>query len=102
MEKRKIYVGCSGFYNNDWKGSLYSEDAKSKDFLTLYSQQFNSVEINSTFYRKPLAKTLIKWFDELPIILNFSLKFQKRFPMKNVWKIAKKRSQNFVIIYKLI
>lgn len=77
MEKRKIYIGCSGFYNNDWKGILYPEDAKSKDFLTLYSQQFNSVEINSTFYRKPLAKTLIKWFDETPDDFKFFIKIPK-------------------------
>lgn len=77
MEKRKIYIGCSGFYNNDWKDSLYPEDAKSKDFLTLYSLQFNSVEINSTFYRKPLAKTLIKWFDETPDDFKFFIKIPK-------------------------
>jgi len=77
MENGKIYIGCSGFYNNDWKGSLYPEDAKSKDFLTLYSQQFNSVEINSTFYRKPLAKTLIKWFDETRDDFKFFIKIPK-------------------------
>jgi len=76
MEK-EIYIGCSGFYNNDWKGSLYPEDAKSKDFLTLYSQQFNSVEINSTFYRKPTAKTLTKWFDETPEDFKFFIKIPK-------------------------
>ncbi len=77
MEEEKIYIGCSGFYNNDWKGSLYPEDAKSKDFLTLYSQQFNSVEINSTFYRKPTAKTLQKWFGETPDDFKFFIKIPK-------------------------
>lgn len=77
MEKDQVYIGCSGFYNNDWKGSLYPEDAKSKDFLTLYSQQFNSVEINSTFYRKPTAKTLIKWYDETPDNFKFFIKIPK-------------------------
>lgn len=77
MEKESIYIGCSGFYNNDWKGSLYPEDTKSKDFLTLYSQQFNCVEINSTFYRKPTAKTLLKWFDETPDDFKFFIKIPK-------------------------
>ena len=36
MKKGSLYIGCSGFYNNDWKGSLYPENAQSKDFLTLY------------------------------------------------------------------
>ncbi|MET3535131.1 DUF72 domain-containing protein [Chryseobacterium limigenitum] len=77
MEKENLYIGCSGFYNTDWKGYLYPEDAKNKDFLTLYSQTFNSVEINSTFYRKPTAKTLIKWFDETPEDFKFFIKIPK-------------------------
>jgi len=77
MDKGNLYIGCSGFYNNDWKGSLYPEDSKSKDFLTLYSQAFNSVEINSTFYRKPTQKTLQKWFDETPEDFRFFIKIPK-------------------------
>jgi len=77
MEKENVFIGCSGFYNNDWKGSLYPEDAKSKDFLTLYSRQFNTVEINSTFYRKPTAKTLLKWHDETPEDFTFFIKIPK-------------------------
>ncbi|KAA0130078.1 DUF72 domain-containing protein [Chryseobacterium sp. SN22] len=77
MEKENLYIGCSGFYNNDWKGSLYPEDAKSKDFLTLYSQAFNCVEINSTFYRKPTAKTLQKWTDETAEDFRFFIKIPK-------------------------
>ncbi len=77
MRKENTYIGCSGFYNNDWKGSLYPEDAKSKDFLTLYSRQFNAVEINSTFYRKPTAKTLQKWFDETQDDFRFFIKIPK-------------------------
>jgi len=77
MKKENLYIGCSGFYNNDWKGSLYPEDVKSKDFLTLYSQAFNCVEINSTFYRKPTAKTLMKWADETPEDFRFFIKIPK-------------------------
>ncbi len=77
MKKESLYIGCSGFYNNDWKGSLYLEDAKSKDFLSLYSQKFNCVEINSTFYRNPTAKTLLKWTDETPEDFKFFIKIPK-------------------------
>lgn len=58
--KEKYHIGCSGFYNTDWKGSLYPEDSHNKDFLKLYSKVYNTVEINSTFYRKPTSKTLQK------------------------------------------
>ncbi|KUJ52933.1 DUF72 domain-containing protein [Chryseobacterium sp. JAH] len=77
MKKENLYIGCSGFYNNDWKGVLYPENAKSKDYLSLYSQHFNAVEINSTFYRKPTAKTLQKWYDETPEDFKFFIKIPK-------------------------
>lgn len=75
--KAKYHIGCSGFYNADWKGSLYPEDSQNKDFLKLYSQTFDIVEINSTFYRKPTAKTLQKWVDETPDDFKFFIKIPK-------------------------
>lgn len=83
MKKGSLYIGCSGFYNNDWKGSLYPENAASKDFLSLYSQTFNAVEINSTFYRKPTAKTLLKWYDETPDFFRFFIKIPKTITHEN-------------------
>ncbi|OJX31702.1 MAG: histidine kinase [Chryseobacterium sp. 36-9] len=75
--KQKYHIGCSGFYNTDWKGSLYPEDSQNKDFLKLYSKTYNTVEINSTFYRKPTAKTLQKWNDETPDDFKFFIKIPK-------------------------
>ncbi|AZA89159.1 Protein of uncharacterised function DUF72 [Chryseobacterium nakagawai] len=77
MKKGNLYIGCSGFYNNDWKGSLYPENVSSKDFLSLYAESFNAVEINSTFYRIPTAKTLLKWYDETPESFRFFIKIPK-------------------------
>ncbi|KFF01032.1 histidine kinase [Chryseobacterium formosense] len=95
MKKENIYIGCSGFYNNDWKGSLYPEDAKSKDFLTLYSKEFNAVEINSTFYRKPTAKTLLKWFEETPEDFRFFIKIPKAISHEKRLKDCKEEIQEF-------
>ncbi len=95
MKKENLYIGCSGFYNNDWKGSLYPEDTKSKDFLTLYSQAFNSVEINSTFYRKPTAKTLLKWADETPDGFRFFIKIPKVISHEQRLKDSKEEISEF-------
>ncbi|KQT35465.1 histidine kinase [Chryseobacterium sp. Leaf405] len=95
MKKENLYIGCSGFYNNDWKGSLYPEDAKSKDFLSLYSHQFNCVEINSTFYRKPTAKTLLKWFDETPEDFRFFIKIPKTISHEKRLKDCKNEISDF-------
>ncbi|KFF19674.1 DUF72 domain-containing protein [Chryseobacterium sp. JM1] len=95
MKKGSLYIGCSGFYNNDWKGSLYPENAQSKDFLTLYSGVFNTVEINSTFYRKPTAKTLLKWHDETPDDFKFFIKIPKAISHEKRLKEAKEDISEF-------
>ncbi|KQR95658.1 histidine kinase [Chryseobacterium sp. Leaf180] len=77
MNFKDFYIGCSGFYNPAWKGSFYPADAKNLDFLTLYSQQLNAVEINSTFYRKPTVKTLERWKSETPDDFKFFIKIPK-------------------------
>lgn len=83
MTKENLYIGCSGFYNNDWKGSLYPENSQSKDFLSLYSKTFNAVEINSTFYRKPTSKTLLKWHAETSDNFRFFIKIPKAITHQN-------------------
>jgi uncharacterized protein YecE (DUF72 family) len=97
MKKENLYIGCSGFYNNDWKSSLYPEDTKSKDFLTLYSKEFNSVEINSTFYRKPTVKTLLKWVDETPDDFKFFIKIPKTISHEKRLKDCKEEISEFCI-----
>ncbi|MBW8362218.1 MAG: DUF72 domain-containing protein [Kaistella sp.] len=61
--KNKVFIGCSGFANRDWKGFFYPETLPAKEQLTFYSEKFNSVEINSTFYRRPRQQTLENWFN---------------------------------------
>lgn len=52
---RKIFIGMSGFlYKNMYPNNLKT----SNHLLSYYAKHFNSVEINSTFYRYP-GKTLI-------------------------------------------
>ncbi|REC46117.1 DUF72 domain-containing protein [Chryseobacterium pennipullorum] len=95
MKKESLYIGCSGFYNNDWKGSLYPEGAQSKDFLSLYGNVFNAVEINSTFYRKPTAKTLLKWHNETPDSFRFFIKIPKAITHQNLLKDSKEEITAF-------
>ena len=73
----KIFIGCSGFSSRDWKGILYPEDTPAKDYLKAYSQKFNTVEINSTFYRRPMAKTLDNWYNLSAGDFKFFIKIPK-------------------------
>ncbi len=59
--KKDIFVGISGFSYVGWKGNFYPKDMKNEEFLGYYSQHFNSVEINSSFYAAPSPGMVKSW-----------------------------------------
>ncbi len=56
----KVYIGTAGYTNEDWVGNgpgfLYPPGTKKTDFLAVYSQHFDAVELNSSFYGIPSLK----------------------------------------------
>jgi uncharacterized protein YecE (DUF72 family) len=75
--KPKILPGCSSFYNRKWSEVFYPEELPSKDWFAYYCTQFNTFEINSTFYKMPTAKSLQTWHQKSPADFKFSLKVPK-------------------------
>lgn len=68
------YIGCSGFYYKEWKSLFYPEGLAAKDWFKFYCRHFNTIEINSSFYRKPSLAGLRKWYAESPPDFQFSMK----------------------------
>lgn len=62
-EAPSIYVGCAKWNRQDLK-KFYPRGTK--DELAYYSTQFNSIELNATFYRIFPAETYQKWYDKTP------------------------------------
>jgi uncharacterized protein YecE (DUF72 family) len=71
--KRKIYIGTSGWAYDDWKGIFYPKHAKIPE-LQFYAQYFNTVEVNSSFYRLPSKATFKHWNSLTPQHFIFSIK----------------------------
>ena len=80
----RLYTGASGWSVPDWKGNLYPTKSKSSEFLYFYSRQFNTIELNTTHYRLPEAKTIKKWKEQVPQDFIFCPK---------VWKNISHRKQ---------
>ena len=59
-------VGCSGWSYRDWRGIVYPEGAATSTWFAHYAELFNTVELNSTFYRLPTASTVEKWAAQAP------------------------------------
>jgi len=61
--KPQIYVGCAKWNKADLKG-FYPKGTK--DELVYYSSQFNSIELNATFYRIFPAEQFTNWYNKTP------------------------------------
>ncbi|KTC35553.1 DUF72 domain-containing protein [Pseudomonas sp. ABAC61] len=69
------FLGCPSWSENAWREYLYPEDARPHDFLGLYSQVFNAVEGNTTFYARPAPATVERWAQIMPGHFRFTAKF---------------------------
>ena len=62
-EKPAVYVGCAKWNRSDLKG-FYPRGTK--DELTYYATQFNSIELNATFYNFYNEEQFKSWADKTP------------------------------------
>ncbi len=70
----EVRVGCSGWSYKDWVGPFYPEGTSSSDMLAEYLSNFDTVEINSTFYRIPSKWMAKSWSERSPDDFRFSAK----------------------------
>lgn len=75
-----LYVGCAKWNRADLKG-FYPRGTK--DELVYYSSQFNSIELNATFYRIFPSQTFADWHEKTPADFRF---FPKLFQGISHWK----------------
>jgi uncharacterized protein YecE (DUF72 family) len=69
-----ILLGTSSFTADGWQGSFYPAGMKSADYLKFYGTQFQTVEVDSTFYGTPSATTVQKWHEKTPQDFVFAAK----------------------------
>src|SRR5438874_503007 len=62
----KLFVGTSGWVYKGWAGTFYPRDLPARQHLEFYTTQFNTVEINATFYRLPFENGVRGWHDSAP------------------------------------
>ncbi len=72
----QLRIGTSGWMYKDWGAMFYPKDLK-KGHLSYLAAEFNTVEINSSFYHLPLASTFAKWKGEVPDDFVFAVKLSR-------------------------
>lgn len=70
----RIRIGTQGWNYDAWVGPFYPLGTRPADFLSVYARAFDTVEVDSTFYAVPPAKTLRGWAERTPPGFSFALK----------------------------
>jgi len=71
---RPVRVGCSGWNYDDWRGRLYPEGLGKPRWLRRYAELFDTVEVNSTFYRLASRDAVARWVEDTPDDFVFAVK----------------------------
>jgi len=61
-----VRIGCSGWIYQHWRGLFYPQDLPVKRWFEFYAGEFDTVEINNSFYRLPKAETFDAWRKQAP------------------------------------
>lgn len=83
-EIRRVRVGTSGWSyptgKGTWNGIFYPKGPRiTRDELGFYAEHFDTVEVNSTFYRVPTLETTKRWAQRTPAGFEFSIKLYQKF-----------------------
>ncbi len=73
----RILVGTSGYSFADWVGPFYPPGTRNSEFLGFYSAHFNTVEVNSTYYRIPHPRVLDMMEKKTPPGFHFVVKLNE-------------------------
>lgn len=81
--KKPCLIGLPMWSNRSWMGSLFPKEAKNKLNLQYYSQVFDSVEGNTTFYALPSKQTVVSWATQVRDGFRFSFKLPRTVTHEN-------------------
>ena len=74
MAALPVRIGCSGWNYKDWRGREYPPGVPPRRWLAHYARGFDTVELNTTFYRLPRSTSVARWVAETPPDFVFAVK----------------------------
>ena len=75
---KSVRIGCSGWNYKHWRdGVFYPPRLPPRRWLDYYARHFDTVEVNSTFYRLPRETAVANWVLETPPDFLFTVKMSR-------------------------
>jgi uncharacterized protein YecE (DUF72 family) len=97
LENLQWMIGCSGFYYTDWKEIFYPEKLAKSKWLEYYSEKFETVEINATFYRIMKPSFFENLYKRTPSNFQFSIKASRIVTHYNKFNNVKEHLSEFYL-----
>jgi uncharacterized protein YecE (DUF72 family) len=94
-KKPAVYVGAPVWSQKEWVGRIYPLGTRSQDYLKFYSQQFNTIELNTTHYRIPDEDTIENWRTASEPGFKFCPKFPQTISHERMLQDAEAMTQSF-------
>ena len=95
-------MGTCAFTASGWRGSFYPKGMKAAEYLGFYSGQFDTVEIDSTFYGCPAAKTVTNWYERTRPGFIFSVKVPQSITHEKILVDCREEFETFVQTMELL
>jgi uncharacterized protein YecE (DUF72 family) len=70
----RVHIGCSGWIYRHWRELFYPARLPQRLWFAHYSENFRTVELNTSFYHLPKAETFAKWRDQAPAGFRYAVK----------------------------
>jgi uncharacterized protein YecE (DUF72 family) len=92
----EIRIGTSGWHYKHWRGPFYEDNCPASKMLPSYYSQFDTVEINNSFYKLPAPGTFSCWRDATPENFCFAVKASRFITHNKKLKDPENALKNFL------
>ncbi len=92
----EIRIGTSGYHYKHWQGPFYSKKISPDEMLDFYSQHFDTVELNNSFYRLPTEAAFDNWRESTPADFVFAVKASRFLTHQKKLKDPEGALENFL------
>jgi uncharacterized protein YecE (DUF72 family) len=72
--RKPVRIGCSGWNYRDWRETVYPKGLPARRWLEHYATLFDTIEVNTTFYRLPSRPAVEGWATQTPRGFLFAVK----------------------------
>jgi uncharacterized protein YecE (DUF72 family) len=95
-DRTSIRLGTSAFTAAGWPGTFYPEGLPEREYLSYYATLFDTVEVDSTFYRTPALSTVKGWYSRTPKGFLFAAKVPQKITHEKVLRDCEEEMTQFL------